>query len=86
LGRNQYDFEYEIEILKDIPFPGQTADVIPWYGKAGKGKQTLWEIPVDPTNGRTKTWNTLAQEGYLKITIKSSPSGKYNDLINTVIQ
>jgi len=28
-AENAYDFYYEIEILKELPFKGQTGDVIP---------------------------------------------------------
>ncbi len=80
-----YDFYYEIEIMNDLPFKGQTADVIPWFNQVGGGKQTMWKIPIDPATGYQKTWNKLAQEGHVKITIKSSPSGKYNNLSGTII-
>jgi hypothetical protein len=46
----------------------------------------MWKIPIDITTGYQKTWNKLAQEGYVKITIKKSPSGKYTNLVGTVIQ
>jgi hypothetical protein len=81
---NSYDFYYEIEILQDLPFKGQTADVIPWFDQVGGGKQTMWYIPK--TGNYPKTWNMLATEGYVKITIKSSPSGNFPNLVNTVIQ
>ncbi|WP_312992087.1 glycohydrolase toxin TNT-related protein [Chryseobacterium flavum] len=84
---NKYDFYYEIEVLNNLlPFKSQTADIIPWFGQAGNGKQTMWKIPVDITTGYQKTWNKLAEEGYIKVTIKKSPSGKYNNLAGTVIQ
>jgi len=82
---NTYDFYYEIEVLKDLPFKGQTADIIPWFGQAGKGKQTMWKIPVDPDSGYPKTWNQLAKEGYIKVIIKQSPSGKYPNIAGTII-
>ncbi|MFN8438024.1 MAG: glycohydrolase toxin TNT-related protein [Cytophagales bacterium] len=85
-AENAYDFYYEIEILNDLPFKGQTGDIIPWFNQVGGGKQTMWKIPIDPATGYPKTWNKLAQEGHVKITIKSSPSGKYNNLAGTVIQ
>jgi len=82
-----YDFYYEIDVLNNLlPFKAQTADVIPWFGQVGGGKQTMWKIPIDITTGYQKTWNKLAEEGYVKITIKKSPSGKYNSLVGTVIQ
>ncbi|UMQ42644.1 TNT domain-containing protein [Chryseobacterium sp. Y16C] len=82
-----YDFYYEIDVLNNLlPFKSQTADVIPWFGQVGGGKQTMWKIPIDITTGYQKTWNKLAEEGYVKITIKKSPSGKYNSLVGTVIQ
>lgn len=84
---NKYDFYYEIDVLNNLlPFKSQVADVIPWFNQAGGGKQTMWKIPIDVTTGYQKTWNKLAQEGYIKITIKKSPSGKYNNLVGTVIQ
>lgn len=83
-AENEYDFYYEIEVLKDLPFKGQTADVIPWFGQVGGGKQTMWNIPK--VGNYPKTWNMLAAEGYVKITIKSSPSGNFQNLVNTVIQ
>ncbi|WP_344827782.1 hypothetical protein [Chryseobacterium ginsenosidimutans] len=82
-----YDFYYEIDVLNNLlPFKGQIADVIPWFNQVGGGAQTMWKIPIDPMTGYQKTWNKLAQEGYIKITIKKSPSGKYNNLAGTVIQ
>jgi hypothetical protein len=84
---NKYDFYYEIDVLNNLlPFKSQTADVIPWFNQIGGGKQTMWKIPIDVTTGYQKTWNKLAQEGYVKITIKKSPSGKYNNQVGTVIQ
>lgn len=83
---DKYDFYYEIDVLNSLPFKSQTADIIPWFSQAGNGKQTMWKIPVDPTTGYQKTWNKLAEEGYIKITIKKSPSGKFNNLAGTVIQ
>ncbi len=84
---DKYDFYYEIEVLNNLlNFKGQTADIIPWFGQAGKGKQTMWKIPIDINTGYQKTWNKLAEEGYIKVTIKKSPSGKYNNVVGTVIQ
>ncbi|REC42900.1 glycohydrolase toxin TNT-related protein [Chryseobacterium pennipullorum] len=83
---NKYDFYYEIDVVNNaLPFKSQTADIIPWFNQAGNGKQTMWKIPIDITTGYQKTWNKLAEEGYVKITIKKSPSGKYNNLVGTVI-
>ncbi|TLX27031.1 DUF4237 domain-containing protein [Chryseobacterium indologenes] len=84
---NSYDFYYEIDVLNNsLYFKSQTADIIPWFGQTGNGKQTMWKIPIDITTGYPKTWNKLAEEGYIKVTIKKSPSGKYNNLVGTVIQ
>lgn len=84
---NKYDFYYEIDVLNNLlSFKSQTADVIPWFNQVGGGKQTMWKISIDPATGFQKTWNKLAQEGYIKVTIKKSPSGKYNNLAGTVIQ
>ncbi|MFN1219139.1 hypothetical protein ACKW6Q_19420 [Chryseobacterium kwangjuense] len=84
---NAYDFYYEIDVVNNsLPFKSQIGDVIPWFNQVGGGKQTMWKIPIDINTGYQKTWNKLAQEGYVKITIKKSPSGKYNNIVGTVIQ
>lgn len=83
---NKYDFYYQIDVLNALPFKSQTADIIPWFNQVGNGKQTMWKIPIDINTGFPKTWNKLASEGYIKITIKKSPSGKYPNLEGTVIQ
>ena len=84
---NKYDFYYEIDVVNNaLPFKSQTADIIPWFNMEGKGKQTMWKIPIDIATGYQKTWNKLAEEGYVKITIKKSPSGKYLNSVGTVIQ
>lgn len=84
---DKYDFYYEIDVLNNsMQFKTQTADIIPWFSQAGKGKQTMWKIPIDINTGYQKTWNKLAEEGYIKVTIKKSPSGKYPNLVGTVIQ
>ena len=85
-AENTYDFHYEIEVLQDLPFKSQNADVIPWFGQAGGGKQSMWKIPIDDATGYPKTWNKLAEEGYIKIIIKDSPSGNFSNFIGTVIQ
>lgn len=87
MPEKSYDFYYEIDVLNNLlSFQGQLADVIPWFGQVGGGTQVMWKIPVDPMTGYQKTWNKLAQEGYIKVTIVKSPSGKYNSLAGTVIQ
>ncbi|WP_294296357.1 glycohydrolase toxin TNT-related protein [uncultured Chryseobacterium sp.] len=87
MPEKSYDFYYEIDVLNNmLPFKGQLADVIPWFGQVGGGAQMMWKIPTDPMTGYQKTWNKLAQEGYIKVTIVKSPSGKYNALAGTVIQ
>ncbi len=79
-------FYYEIEILKDLTFDGETAEVIPWFGHVGLGKQTKVNIPTNPITNFPFTWNELAAKGFVKITIKSSPNGNYNNFVNLVIQ
>ncbi|MFT6246332.1 MAG: hypothetical protein ACJA0U_002743 [Salibacteraceae bacterium] len=72
--------------MQDLQFTAQNADVIPWFGQTGGGKQSMWKIPTDPTTGYPKTLNKLAQQGYIKITIKSSPSGNFSNFTGTIIQ
>lgn len=81
-----YDVYYEITILKDFPFKIETADVIPWGGYGGNGKQSRLIVTENAANGFPKTLTQLAQEGKIKITIKSSPNGNYNSLVNTTIK
>lgn len=87
-SKGEYDFYYEIEALQDLPFTAQNSDVIPWFGQIGKGKQSMWNIPKNPnsTEGFSYTLSELAEMGLIKITIKASPSGKYSNFINTIIQ
>ncbi|EZH71332.1 hypothetical protein ATO12_10800 [Aquimarina atlantica] len=85
-SKGEYDFYYEIEVLQDLPFKAQNADVIPWFGQQGIGKQSLWDIPKDKITGFPETWNKLAEKGYIKIIIKDSPSGNYNNLVGKTIQ
>ncbi|QYS85504.1 hypothetical protein JJC03_09745 [Flavobacterium oreochromis] len=75
IPESNYTFYYEIEILEDLGFDGELADVIPWFNQKGQGKQVKWNIPKDPTTGRPKTWNKLAEEGKVRITIKDIPNG-----------
>ncbi|WP_109097454.1 fibronectin type III domain-containing protein [Aquimarina sp. AU58] len=86
--RDKFDFYYEIEVLKDLSFTSQNADVIPWFSYIGGGKQALWDIPKNPNSadGHSYTLSELAEMGLIKITIKDSPNGKYSELINTVIE
>jgi len=83
---SEYDFYYEIEIIKDVPFSGDSADIIPWFNQIGKGKQMKWNIPINPKTNFPKTWNELVREGYIRVIIKDSPSGKYKYLINKEIK
>lgn len=85
---SDYTFYYEIEVLQDLPFGGETADVIPWHGHAGGGVQTNWHIPANPNSpkGYPYTWNDLAKMGYIKVTIKSTPINDYQKLIGEVIK
>ena len=80
-SEDSYDLFYEIEVLKDLPFKGEQAKVIPWHGYKGNGVQTQFKFPDN-------SWNlgNLQRDGYIKITIKSSPSGKYDVLSGNTIK
>ena len=78
-AENENALYYEIEILKDLPIKGQSADVIPWFGQAGGGKQMMFKF--QPKGGDFNNFQDLIDNGYIKITIKSSPNGKYNSWI-----
>ena len=77
---DEYDLMYEVKILKPLPFKGEEADIIPWHGHVGNGVQTKMLFPpFDPAlNDYPWDWKKLEQEGYVKITYKSSPNGKFN--------
>jgi len=74
---NSYDLYYEIEVLEELPFTGDLADIIPWHGYEGKGKQMKFNFPKE---WDLETWSRLQRDNKIKITIKSSPSGKYDIL------
>lgn len=75
--QENYDFYYHITVVKDCPFTAQNATVIPWFNQEGNGQQTMWKIPLDEKSGYPLTWNQLAEQGYIKITIVDNPSGKF---------
>ena len=70
---------YEIEVLKDLPIKGELADVIPWHGQVGGGKQMKFVF-----DGTVKDFQWLIDRGYLKITIKNSPNGAFNSYIGII--
>ena len=74
---SSYDLYYEIEILEELPFTGELADIIPWHGYEGLGEQMKFGFP---TEWGRDTWAKLIREDKVRITIKSSPSGKYDVL------
>jgi hypothetical protein len=71
--------------LEDLPFGGQSADVIPWFGQKGLGKQVKFDLPKG-TDGYDISWNALAKQGKVKITILDAPFGTYKDIIGTVLK
>jgi hypothetical protein len=75
---NSNPLYYEIEILKDLPIKGQQADVIPWFGQGGGAKQMMFKFPK---NGEITNFQQLIDKGYIKITIKKSPNGLYNNWV-----
>ena len=81
LEGNEEDYElmYTVEVLAALPFAGEEADIIPWHGHAGNGVQNrLLFPPWDPvTKAYPWSWADLEEKGYVKITYKSSPSGKF---------
>ena len=78
LSENEYKIYFEIEVLEDTGLIGQLADVIPWFNQKGQGKQMMWNLPKDPTTNYPKTWNQLAEEGKIRITIKDVHSNDPN--------
>lgn len=67
---SDYEVHYQIEILTDnFPYTGQLADVIPWHGHVGGGKQMNFNLGVNPKTRVTYTWTELEKEGLIKITI-----------------
>lgn len=86
--KDTYDLYYTIEILQDLEFFCQEADVIPWFNEPGLAIQEKWIIPKDPNSpkGYSYTYTQLAEMGLIRIVILSSPSGKYPQLVGTVIE
>jgi hypothetical protein len=80
-----YALYYEIEILEDLSFNGELADIIPWFKMEGLGKQMKFEFPKEWGHN---TWSTLLEgpNPKIRITIKSSPSGAYKVLPDGKIQ
>lgn len=78
---NKNALYYEIEILKDLPITGTTADVIPWFGQVGNGKQTLLKFDT-----KYKNLQSLIDDGYIKINVKSSPNKLYTGYIGKVLE
>lgn len=68
---------YEIEVLKDLPIKGQSADVIPWFGQAGGAKQIM--LKFQPKGGKYTNLQDLIDDGFLKVTVRKSPNGKYSE-------
>lgn len=77
---NSYDLYYEVEILKDLPFKGEQARIIPWHGWKGEGVQTRFNFSPD-----LQDWDKLITKGYIQIKLKSSPSSKFEVLSNNTI-
>ena len=73
-------------MFKELPFKAQNADVTPWFNQPGLGKQTMWEITTDMITNYSYTWNQLAEMGYIKVTILSFLSGKYDRCAGKVIE
>ena len=76
VAENENALYYEILILKDLPIKGQLADVIPWFGKSGNGKQMMFKF--QPKGGELSSFKDLIDKGYIRITIKSSPNRKFS--------
>ncbi len=78
LSEKDYKIRFEIEIIDVKELKGQLADVIPWFNQKGQGKQMMWYLPKDPMTNYPKTWNKLAEEGKIRITIKDVHSSDPN--------
>lgn len=76
---------YTIEVLQDLTFTGEEAEVIPWFGCCGKGKQVMFNTPTNPATNYPFTWNEMAEKGWVKVTIVSSPSGQYSKYAGLVL-
>jgi hypothetical protein len=82
---NENALYYKIEVLQDLPFTGEEADIIPWFGKSGMGQQTKFNIPKNPETNFPYTWNEMAAKGWVKVTISHSPNGVYSNFTGLVI-
>jgi hypothetical protein len=76
--KDAYPLAYTIEILEDVPLDavqGELAQVIPWYNQPGGGTQMRLDFPKP--DWKRQEWSKMQSSGYAKITLDSSPSGKY---------
>jgi len=80
-----YDIYLQIEVVQDLHFPAETADIIPYFGQPGMGQQSRWLIPTEAGERFPTTLTELAKQGFIKITILGSPSGAHADLVGTTI-
>lgn len=78
---DDYALFYQIEILQDLPIKGEVADVIPWFGYSGRGKQISLKF-----DNKYKNLESLIDDGYIRITIKKSPNKEYEKYINLIIE
>jgi hypothetical protein len=76
-AENGNAFYYEVEVLQPLGFSGESGKVIPWFGKPGGASQTKWNVPVNPgsPSGYPYSLTELAEQGKIRVTIISAPSG-----------
>lgn len=76
-----YALYYQIEVLQDLPIKGEVADVIPWFGHSGGGKQIRLKFDI-----KYETLEDLVKDKYIKVLIKKSPNKQYEKYINFIIE
>ncbi|UOQ52602.1 glycohydrolase toxin TNT-related protein [Hymenobacter cellulosivorans] len=82
-AENKYPLAYTVEVLNDVPIDlveGELAEVIPWYGQPGGGTQM--RLLFKDNTWRYQEWKQMQDQGFLKVDLKSSPSGDYKVLPN----
>jgi hypothetical protein len=84
---SENELYYEIELLEDLSFNAEQADVFEWFRpNTGGAKQVKVDFPIDINTTRPKTLTKLIDEGKIKITLKSTPkpSSIYNSFVGRV--
>ena len=78
-----YHLTFDMEILEPMPIGYEVADIIPWHGYDGLGKQAMFDLKsADPT---LNTIGKLQHAGYIEIREIKSPNKSFDVVDNTTL-